>query len=445
MRQQHKKRGVWDKIIIFTLVVISCCIGWIGYTSFHYHLPFMDVARGTARYLTLTAVSAGVSIYDPAATATLQARLGPEDADTVNNTLPRIEQYLAGGVQGIQLMEIQNELIVTSPYIFSYQPDVPRLREMREAMGLDAVVAGAGNELEKMIRLRDWVREQFSRLDYQKKMDKFDALTIWKNPRRNPEKKKNSPGNYNPCHFFPLFYSQVMLSMGYIPRVVGITYSGYAFHGFTEIWSNEYHNWISMDPDLNLYYEHKGIPRNMLEVHNARYFHNSNMELIQVMVEPGVQPEESMRNMLDYHRYIKIGDLRNDWLTNAYFRGHPKRSDLATLFWRDEREKKAWRIYPVTSDKNDMYWTLDQAEIRVQPARCNKGKLMLAFTTVTPNFSHFVVQVNSVKVEVASSFYLWQLQGGENKLTVYPVNSFGVHGIPSKVVVRYMHEPRNAL
>lgn len=437
MPQKDKKLSLWNIIGKFFLLVVSCFILYVGYISFSYHLPFMKVAGSTARYLALSAISAGVKIYDPTAASTRHTRLGPEEMVDYSS-YPRLEQYVEHGKQpGIELLKMHNEKIVFSRYDFSYQPDVPRLREIRREMHLDAVVAGADSELGKLIRLRQWVRKQFSRLDYQKRMQRFDALTIWRNPQRNPEKKKNNSANYNPCHFFPLFYSQVVLSMGYTPRIVGINHSGYNAHGFVEIWSNEYRKWISMDPDLNLYYSYKGIPQNTLEVHNARYEHNSGMKLLQVMVEPGVQPEESIQNMLNYHRYIKIGSLRNDWLTNVYFRGHPKRSDLSTLFWRDTREKKAWRVVPVTSTKDDMYWTLNQAEIHVQPKKSRNGLLALVFRTVTPNFSHFIVEINGKKVTVRSSFFPWRLQKGKNSLKVFPVNSFGVEGIPSHVVVRY--------
>lgn len=439
MKHQHKKRRLWDKMILLFLVIISCFIGWVGYTSFHYHLPFMEVGRNTVRYVILTAVSAGVSIYDPSSATTLHAVLGPEDADTINAVLPRIENYLAGeGMPGVQILEIQNEQIVTSQYDFSYQPDVPGLREMCAEMGLDQVVAGSTDELEKMVRLRQWARKQFSRLDYQKQMKQFDALSIWKNPQRNPSGKASIQGvEYSPCHFFPLFYSQVLLAMGYVPRVAGITYSGYGAHGFVEVWSNQYRKWISMDPDLNLHYEVKGIPQNMLEVHNTRYNPVPEMKIVQVIVEPGAQPVETMENMLDYHKYMKIADLRNDWLTNEYFSGHPARSDLATIFWKDEQEAEKWRISPETSEVDDMYWTLNQAEIYVKSDKTDQSTLGLVFRTVTPNFSHFVVCINGEVLKNKFSTFAWQLQDGKNELTVYPVNSFRVDGISSRIILYY--------
>lgn len=426
------------KIATVFLVAIVCFSGWAGYTSYRYDLPFVDVAKNSARYVTLAAVSLGVNVYDPSAASITHAELGPQDIDISGKPYPRIEKYLAREkMQGVQLIEVQNEKIITGRYDFSYQPDVPRLREMRKKMELDKVVAGAIDELGKMVRLRQWVREQFSRSDYQKQIKQFDALSIWRNPQKNPSKRAIIMGaEYSPCHFFPLFYSQVMLAMGYTPRVVGITYTGYGSHGFLEVWSNQYRKWISMDPDLNLHYEVNEIPQNMLEVHNARYQSISKMEVLQGIVEPGFQPEETVENMLEYHKYIKIADLRNDWLSNEYFPGHPARSDLATLFWKDEREAEAWRMSPETSNADDMYWTLNQAEIHVQSEKSDQNTLGLVFRTVTPNFSHFIIRVNGKSFNEKSSTFAWQLQEGRNELTVCPVNSFGVNGISSLIVLR---------
>lgn len=433
MTKGKKKLNYLGKITVVVGVAVVCLSGWVGYTSFRYDLSFVEVAKNSARYVTLTAVSLGVNVYDPSAAATIHAEFGPKDTE-ISGKLPMIEDYLAGErMPGLQLIEVQNEKIITGRYNFFYQPDVPRLREMRKEMELDKVVSCATDELEEMIRLRQWVREQFSRVDYQKKMIQFDALSIWRNPQKNPSKRAAMmSAEYSPCHFFPLFYSQVMLAMGYTPRVVGIM-SVCEDHGFVEVWSNQYRKWISMDPDLNLHYDLNGIPQNILEVHNARYQSTSKIEVLQVIVEPVFQPEQTVENMLEYHKYIKITDLRNDWLSNEYFLGHPARSDLATLFWKDEREAEAWRIFPETSNADDMYWTLNQAEIHVQPEETDQNTLGLVFKTVTPNFSYFVVHITGKVFKEKSSTYAWQLQEGKNELVVYPVNSFGVKGISSRI------------
>ena len=419
------------------LVLIISSTGVIGYLSYRYSLPVSDVTESCARYTVLMAISMAVQVYDPVAAKTIHAPLAPKESLAAKDATLRIEDYLAKRApQGLEVVNLHNERIVKSRFAFSYQPDVPRLRQMREEMGLDKIVADAGDELEKMILLRRWVRSQFSRRDYKKRMENFDALAIWKHPQRNTDKRAKKPDEYNPCHFFPLFYSQVLMAMGFNPRMVGITHTGYGAHGFVEVWSNQYKKWISMDPDLNLHYELDGVPQNMLEVHNARYDADCKMVLRQEMIEPGIQPLETIEGMISYHRYIKIGDMRNDWLTNAYFPGHPYRSDQATLFWKDPRQPEVWSLYTETSDPHDMYWTLDQAEIHADPAKSTDKVLELVFKTVTPNFSHYVVTVNGEEHIIKSYSYSWRIEDGLNELSVYPVNSFGVEGIKSHVILK---------
>jgi len=440
-----KRFGFWSKTAVFLLVAAAILSIWPGYVSVRYDLPFQDVSKNLVRYVALKSISLGVKIYDPTERETIRTKVGPDDEQGLHESLPRLEGYFAGvKQQDMRLNEVHNEKIITSRYQFSYQPDTPRLREIREKMELDKVVAGVTDDIERMALLREWVRKQFSRKDYQKWMDRFDAVDVWENPQRNPSKRKCIQGvEYNPCHFFPLFYSQVMLSMGYTARLVGITETGYGSHGFTEVWSNQYGKWITMDPDLNLLYLQNGEPLNMLQVHNARYDSGQQLKVVQHIVEPGVQPVETAKNMIDYHRYIKIADLRNDWLTNKYFRGHPRRSDLATLCWQDDREPAIWLLFPSTNRPEDFYWSLNQVELYVQPEKTQNGVMALHFNTVTPNFSYFEIDDNGDVKRLTTSSWVWKLKTGENKLSVTPVNSFGVKGITSWIKVAYDVEQSN--
>lgn len=413
---------------------------WAGYTSIRYERPFPEVVKTSVRYFVLSSIAVGVSIYDPSCNTVVKAITGPLDSESTSAVNCRIEDYVAvsKGKMDIRSVQIHNEKIMTSPFHFSYQPDSKRLRIIRDKMGLDKVVSGSVDELDRMVRLRDWVRRQFGRKDFQKTMVQFDALAIWENPQRNPEMRAKTSDEYNPCHFFPLFYSQVMLSMGYTIRLVAINKDEYGTpHGFTEVWSNQYGKWISMDPDLNLHYVDHNVPLNLIEVHNTRYASNPGLKVVQIMVEPGVQPIETPEDMIAYHRYIRIGDLRNDWLTNVYFKGHPMRSDRSTLFFEDKREKEVWRLIPVTDKPDEMYWTLNQAEIHVQAEQSEKGKLSLVFKTVTPNFSYYKIDDKGDVSPLKSSRFVWSLKKGDNRLMVTPVNSFGVEGIPSRVELIY--------
>src|SRR5207253_2059224 len=190
------------------------------------------------------------------------AVLGPGDQpDATGPEYGRIEavlqqpQRLAGSPSWqLQLQQAHNEHIIYSSYPFRYQPaDEPRLQQLRTQYHLDDVVAGAADEFEALVRLRNWTRSQFRRCDYQPWTKNFDALEVLNRNLRNPTQQPYVREKHlDPCQFFPLLYCQVLLSMGYQSRLVSIG------HGMVEVWSNQYQKWVTMDAELNFHYVRHG-------------------------------------------------------------------------------------------------------------------------------------------------------------------------------------------
>lgn len=240
-----------------------------------------------------------------------------------------------------------------------------------------------------------------------------------------------------------MFYAQVLLSMGHNVRFVRISHAyerDFSGHGMTEVWSNQYRKWITMDPDQNLHYEKDGVPLNMLEVHNERY----EREPSQVRVVRGIHTAEDydpdkvidLREMIEYHSYIQVIDLRNDWMTNHYFPGHPKRSEWASLQWVDENLPPIFSLKQKTSSVEEFYWTLNQTEILVNRELSADTKLHLVFKSFSPNFKGFEIAIDDSPVMgQGDASYAWSLHPGRNRLEVCSVNKFGVKGIPSLVEI----------
>ncbi len=243
--------------------------------------------------------------------------------------------------------------------------------------------------------------------------------------------------------FFPLLYAQVLLSVGHQARLVSIG------HGMTEVWSNQYRKWVLMDAELNLHYEKHGIPLNMLELLEENYTERPSHVRIQrghqtsdpntTLVHLGVE-QLSAESMIQAHRtHLALVDLRNDWMTNHYFAGHPARSEFNSLVYADPRLHKpvafAQRLRPITHRKADVYWTLNQTEILAHK-ESTADTIPLAFRTVTPNFDYFEITLDTqYKVHSLLPVYTWQLHEGENVFAIRAVNKFGVKGIASFVHV----------
>ena len=410
-----------------------------------YDVSVADAARGALRDTTLVIARNLVSLYDP--TPPLKARFAPDERDL--RRYKPIEEVWRGGqivslANGLrlELIEARNERIVRSPWKFGYQPyDEPRIHELRQRYHLDEIIGSAPTEFEGMVRLRHWARTRFNRADYQPMMPNFDALEVLNRNYRNQGEPYSFGGHFDPCHFFQLLYAQLLVSLGHQARLVSIG------EAMTEVWSNQYRKWVMMDAELDHHLERNGVPLNMLELSMLSHSHNrSGVILSRSPRSPG----EENPTMPDLHVErlsaetviswfmgpFEITELRNDWMTNHYFRGHPARSEAATLVFIAPGSAQvtfSQRLRPHTSRKEDLYWTLNQSTILVDPDV--SGGFRVAFDTDTPNFDYFEVVTDGVVTKLATSSMPWQVHAGTNELRVRSVNKFGVHGIESGVKI----------
>jgi hypothetical protein len=402
------------------------------------------VGKLIVRESILSIVRVSTTIYDPSVIK--RDPFGPGTEDRINwgeyqladKALPDNESALR-----IHIKTIHNEKIIRSSFDFSYQPyDEPKLILLRKEYGLDNVAASAKNEFDRMVLLRNWARSRFKRSDYQPRMTSFDSLAVLRANIHNPSNKPWQPGSQlRPCHFFPMFYSQVLISMGYQPRLVRISNldeKGYDGHGIAEVWSNQFKKWIAMDVDQNLHYEKDGIPLSALEVHYERYAGKPSLVKIirgvQTSGDAGIVKQRSLEEMIAYHSYVQIVDMRNDWMTNPYFKGHPKRSDHSSLFWVDGRMPPVFNLKPKTSAKSDFYWTLNQTELWAKVGPSDNRVISMAFKTYTPNFKHYEIIIDGLQKTITTDpLYMWRLHEGDNKFQIRSVNKFGIGGIPSLV------------
>lgn len=430
-------------------VVMACGVILVvgsGVAAYMYSVPFCVVARSILAQSCQAGIMVAMQMYDPC--EPVVAQLGPKEALAASG-LMRLDDKLwtAESIAGrprslVIIKELKNERIRRARIPFGYQPyDEPRLHELRARYRLDTVVAGAIDEFDAIVRLRNWTRSRFARQDFQPYVHQFDALELLEADRRNTAGEQYDPSrHFDPCHLFPMLYCQVLLSVGHQARLIDIG------HGEVEVWSNQYRKWVVMDAELNWHYERDGLPLSALEMHEELY----SLQPTRIQIVRGEQTSDynttiaflgvesvPVEAMIRYHRYVDITELRNDWLTNHYFRGHPARGERNTLTFVDPREPPEpgmpLLLRRRSSDPADFQWTLNQAEIWTTTV--DSGDVLpLYFQTVTPNFSHFELVIDDRKPETIEGFkYAWRLHAGENAVSVRPVNKFGVRGIVSKV------------
>ncbi len=385
--------------------------------------------------------------------------------DVHDNPFERARQLSQKRVQGIifpeeiQVIQFPQGKNIRSSYPFSYESSShPALQELRETYKLDAVVAPGKRELEKFILLRNWVKSRWYHGWDHTRMKNPPKATDAREILREAENGRD----FN-CGFYAKTFLQCLISLGYQARLLGIgkdvshipvkvlhkeTNIG---HSVTEIWSNEYNKWIIMDADLNAYYEKDGIPLHAFEIRRAwldkswkEVDYIQDKEISTVCIKPDTYDAEVSRelaifeqfNAMDYYHHISI-TCKNDYLSSS--------DKVLCLHWVDEdappslihspglpAENDTW-----TDNLNDLYWSLNQVVIKLESLVDGYSTLNFGLETDTPDFSHFLMQIDRGNWNVQGDIYSWKLQEGDNCIRVRVVNRLGIEGSISKMIVRY--------
>jgi hypothetical protein len=229
--------------------------------------------------------------------------------------------------------------------------------------------------------------------------------------------------------------------MGYQARLLSLSLDkeGPPGHAVAEVWVDDLDKWVVFDTDFNLYYVDKfRSPLNALELHRALISGRSaELTVIKGAYRPekfDIEDAQEQALLLPFYRYFYI-DMRNDWLSNSYFPGHPKQSDFASLRWQDNKDDIGFLDFkPTTSHERELYWPLNHVEVRlgINADKNTFGELIAYMNTITPNFERFEVNMNdSLEIAHRSSRLIWPLRPGANTLTIRAVNTFGVKGSPT--------------
>lgn len=363
---------------------------------------------------------------------------GPDDTGKINkDDFTDIDQrYLPAG---FRIDFLRNYRIVNNRFNFYYQTaHEKRLKTLREKYKLSQICMSAKNEFEEMLILMNWTRGRFANFEYQPVYGEFDGLRIL-DENRHDIHSYIPYRTYSTCHMLGFLYVQLLLAMGFQARSLSI-YKGAdldrkGMHCIAEAWSELFKKWILLDPFLNIYYEKDGIPLNALEFHNTRYIGLGGIKV--VSQDKGASLKGfSLEQLLKFYTYIRM-EFRNDWMTNHYYRGHPKRSDKISIWWLDNNLPLPRTLSPKTCDPADIYWPLNRTEILIKKSTLGNGKnLELLFRTVTPNFRSFEVTIDEIKRAYNKEpFFRWHLHKGDNKISVAAVNEHDRKGVASEVVI----------
>lgn len=348
---------------------------------------------------------------------------------------------------------------------FVYQEVSPRLKLLRQRYALDKVIAGASTEMEQLVRLRHWVRNQWHtawRGDAASWMPPWDTHIILE--------AKDQPDCLTMCTHYAAVFTQCCLALGWTARHCILDH-----HCVSEVWVNEHRKWVMMDPgnskeraDCNLHFERRGTPLSALELHQAlRSGQTSDLTVcftpaavmaqLAPLCRPDPEGEKAMGRpesipaaelsrfpvcqLNNYRRYAFPG--RNNYLHSLYpgelYQGLS--SYFHDGYWwvgdtpDDPHISPEYSRHLSPSRPQDIDWSVNWTRIHL--ARTAKpGEVEVQLETMTPNFARYETAAEDAWKPTPGRF-TWRLQTGANVLRVRSANQLGRHGTESAVEVQW--------
>jgi len=373
-------------------------------------------------------------------------------------------EWHAAPASGVYITRSDTQQIVESPIPFEYEAaDLPALRRFRERHKLDAVVAGAQTEFERIVRLRNWVaRQRNERELFRTEYPAWDADDIL---------RQTSQGQclIGHCMQYTIVFLQACRAFGIQGRHFSIDGFRQMAHEIAEVWSNDYRKWVYMDASLDCHYFDRatGTPLNLLELHRVfvETFYRDGESLLSVpLAEMKTRvkavgkdvPIDCSEGGFSYgtpkashewwweHGYLAAGFLRltprDTFLTAAapvpFNQGNSGANWNGFVVWEDSRTPRL-PVYSRYTDKaSDLYWSLNQAQIGLTSG-VEKGTLQVEMKNSMPFFEKYLVRRGGGDWQDVLSSFTWKLAVGINRLEVKPVDRMNREGITSLVELNY--------
>jgi len=337
--------------------------------------------------------------------------------------------------EGISTSTYENPTLVNSSYPFLWESDTPRIRHLREKYRLREVVENTDDELTRHALLRKWVSHAWNDGWHN---GKYDYVPPW-NALELLEFAKRSLSR-GMCTHYSCTYVQTAASVGYSVRSVIIDH-----HCVTEIWSEKLGKWMLQDPGpgagpegypVGFAYKANGQWLSALDVHRG-YLEKRKVQAVPYkdLKEPYVLDDEWMKLFVRFGMPLRNNHLSQPAPAEIEHGAMQYRWD-GYLWWSDNLDEPAYPEYSqLTNRVADFYYPLNVVAVDLQQQ--DRNTLTVNLATQTPNFLRYEVAINGKPFEPVESGFTWKLDAGANRLKVRSVNTFGISGRESSIVIEH--------
>lgn len=372
---------------------------------------------------------------------------------TVERDITRLDRL----PDNIYVLEIENPEILYSSLYGAYERwDEPKLKELREREKLDDVVADSRTQFEMMVMLCDYVSKRWVWVSPIPQYPAWDAIEILD--------RIDKEGGGGMCIHFSIVLIQAFEAYGIQARLQNCV-----GHEVVEAWSDDYGKWVFFDPmqDSNIYnYSKKnGEPLSFKELHDIyldlfypdRPIDWSSDPMIYRKIPPdapvgaGTLDKNWPRSETSEEIILGLSNAawarmmpRNDWMENhnpsPIAHGDSPYPWTGYINWYDERTPRMHQHKNYTDREADYWPTLNLVKIYAITGPEN-DRLFLRFTTFTPNFDTYLVEIDEGEWIHSTEYFPWVLHSGINKLRVRVRNKSGDLGKPSLIKINLADRP----
>ena len=325
---------------------------------------------------------------------------------------------------------------------------------------------------EIIVKALEWVSTQWEHDGMSEPPAKATSYAILRNV---------AAGKRYRCVEYGKVLSDLLLSLGYVSRSVGLKNSNVAYGGFgmghvaSEVWSNSLQKWIFVDPQFGIYAKHGEKFVNFYEMYRLKQA--GKFEEIRFIATEGYLKFHHTTEAAeagDYKTFIK---KQFGYIDTAYmqddgkivratlplegkfpyltFQGQPYENIVFTasmpdLYFSLNRTliSLEYKNYDVASLKKlfaDKAVKNDQDYMAAMPLFAPKPDFKLSFANNMPWFDHYEIKTDGGPwVKIKGRTFDWSLREGGNTIAARGVNKAGLSGVTTTMEISYGPEKINS-
>jgi len=344
--------------------------------------------------------------------------------------------------------EVHNPRVAKSLLPFAWQDyDNRRAAAFRERHRLTEVIAGAANDWEAALRLRNWV---FTHMPFGKPcFDELDPLAVM---------EASLAGGTFWCTYLSYIFVAAAGSVGLNARHLGIDRGHDAggpgiHHGIADIWTNHYRKWVAFDVTYDCHYEFDSIPLNAEEL-SQRWLANQGAGVNTFIGPQGQQVALARPARATEHESSAYLWYYINCDADPLHRRGQSWPDPAILLQNEFRKSHTWYTgqnvkhcryengsFLFTERYADAYPDLNCVQLELVDLSTRTSQAPY-FTPVklwlgsSPNFSHFNLRLDGGEAQrFDGTDYNWRLHPGHCSLEIRTVNYAGLEGPRTTIAV----------